>query len=128
MDFSKQTIEVINHMANKLGMSIDWTQKNIIPQLQDIFYRYIKFQTLSQWLKLGIMLIILAISIWLMVRSIKEIRASKDFDDLTIQIITIMVCGAIVLSMSFGICSTINNIIALNIIPEKFILDMIQQN
>lgn len=44
MEVSKQIIEVMDYLANKLGIAVDWTSKNMQPVIKDICEKYIKWE------------------------------------------------------------------------------------
>lgn len=44
MSFSQELITVLDYLAQKLGLAIDWTSTNIKPYLQDLCSRYIEYE------------------------------------------------------------------------------------
>ncbi len=40
---SKEIIEVLDHICEKLGIAIDWTSQNIMPQVTDVLHRYTNY-------------------------------------------------------------------------------------
>ena len=47
MELSTQIIDVLNHISNKLGIAIDWTQQNILSQVVDICSRYRQYEIVA---------------------------------------------------------------------------------
>jgi hypothetical protein len=47
MEFSEQIIQVIDKIAEKIGIAIDWSQENILPYMQDLLRRYTTMQIVS---------------------------------------------------------------------------------
>ena len=55
---SQEIINVLNYISEKIGIAIDWTADNVLPQVLDILGRYRIFQIvgLSMWLLVFIVL------------------------------------------------------------------------
>ena len=115
---SKEVIEVLDALSERLGMSIDWTQNNIIPYLQEICNKYVNYEIATSivWIVVGIILLIVAALV------IKKIKTDNDLEDDEVFWLTIImvVCGVagvwIVLTQVFDIvtCYTF---------PEKIIIE-----
>lgn len=115
---SKEIIEVLDALSDRLGMSIDWTQNNIIPYLQEISSKYVNYEIATSivWIVVGIILLIVAALV------IKKIKTDNDLEDDEVFWLTIImvVCGVagvwIVLTQVFDIvtCYTF---------PEKIIIE-----
>ena len=43
---SEEIIKVLNDLASRFGVAIDWTNQNIVPYLQDLMTRFIKLLSL----------------------------------------------------------------------------------
>lgn len=54
---SKEIIEVLDALSDRLGMSIDWTQNNIIPYLQEISSKYVNYEIATSivWIVVGVL-------------------------------------------------------------------------
>lgn len=52
MEISKEVISILDYLGEKLGVSIDWTSKNVMPYVQELAQRYIKYDIASSalWL------------------------------------------------------------------------------
>lgn len=57
---SDQIIEVLDALSEKMHISIDWTQQNIMPQVMDLMHRITKFEILTSamWITIFISLMI----------------------------------------------------------------------
>lgn len=121
---SNEVIKVLNHICDKFGIVIDWSSSNIMPYLQDLMTRITKYVTYTSifWLVISILTII--ISIYL---SIKLIKWSKDtyYDD-TIMIGCSVITPIIVIIFLLTGITACQNLIEINTIPEKYIIEMIQ--
>ena len=63
MDVSKQIIEVMDYLANKLGIVVDWTSKNMQPVIKDICEKYIKWEisTSITWIVIALVTAVVGI-------------------------------------------------------------------
>ena len=120
MTFSKQFIEIMDALAEKVGIIIDWTSKNIVPYMENLVERFIKYETYTSliWLILGA--IILAICI------IALIAAFKDDID-TGGIASLILFIPILVGIAMVVNQTID-IVEGNTIPEKTIMEFIKYN
>ena len=121
---SNEIIKVLDHICDKFGIAIDWSSSNIIPYLQDLMVRITKYVTYTSifWLVISILTII--ISIYL---SIKLVKSSKDtsYDDV-ITIGSAVITPIIVIIFFLVGATACQNLIEINTIPEKYIIEMIQ--
>lgn len=61
MQVSEQIIEVLNYICEKIGITIDWTSANIIPYLNELCEKYIRYEIATSfvWLIIGIICIVI---------------------------------------------------------------------
>ena len=71
---SQEIIKVLDNLAQKFGVAIDWTSQNILPYLQDLMSRYISLQNAYAVTWIIISTIILIISFIIMFKSINKIK------------------------------------------------------
>lgn len=64
MSFSSEAITLIDAIASKLGIAINWSSENILPVLQDLASKYIKWEisTSIAWIVFCLMIEIILIS------------------------------------------------------------------
>ena len=121
---SNEVIKVLDHICDKFGIAIDWSSTNVIPYLQDLMVRITKYVTYTSifWLVISILTII--ISIYL---SIKLIKWSKDtyYDDAIAIGCSVITPIIVIIFFLVGITAC-QNLIEINTIPEKYIIEMIQ--
>lgn len=53
MSFSSELITVLDYLAQKLGIVIDWTSDNVMPYLKDLCARYIEYEILNSFIIIG---------------------------------------------------------------------------
>lgn len=76
---SEEIIKVLNDLASRFGVAIDWTNQNIVPYLQDLMTRFIKLQNASAIIWIIFSAIILIISMIFLYKFIKTvIKHSKE--------------------------------------------------
>ncbi|MCO5822924.1 hypothetical protein M8668_13855 [Clostridioides difficile] len=44
MEFSEQIIKILDNLSDKVGMTIDWSNANVIPYLQTLTTKYINYE------------------------------------------------------------------------------------
>ena len=75
MNFSEQTISILDYICNKFGVVIDWTSDNVWPMVEMLAGKYIKWEIASSiiWIILFfISIIICTIGIKLIIKHIKN--------------------------------------------------------
>ena len=60
MTMSQQIIDVLNVLCEKFGIVVDWTEKNVIPYLEQLGSRIVSYEICTSWvwIALGIILFI----------------------------------------------------------------------
>ena len=48
---SNQVIEILNEICNKLGIAIDWTSENILPQVKIVYEKLVKYFIIQNSIK-----------------------------------------------------------------------------
>ena len=77
MSLSKEIIEILDYLGRKFGIAIDWTSENVVPYIEDLCARYIKFEiyTSIMWIVLCVGIMALAGIIWIICGVILIINA-----------------------------------------------------
>lgn len=124
MSFSSEIITLIDELAARFGIAIDWTSENIMPYLTDLGTRFI---TLTMWKSIfGIVLTVslLLLSILFCRKGMKMRVADKD-ENIYVPIITMGVIATIFFTIMnlVSIPSLVNQILECKFLPEKIILD-----
>ena len=120
MTFSKHFIEIMDALAEKVGIIIDWTSKNIVPYMENLVERFIKYETYTSlvWLILGAIIFIVCL--------IALIAAFKEDVD-TGALASFILCIPILVSIMMIVNQSID-IVEVNTIPEKTIMEFIKYN
>lgn len=77
MTFSKEFKEIIDIVAEKLGVVIDWTQENIMPWITDILHRFVTFNIIVSVLTTAVTFAFLVLGIIIVVKFIKDYVSRK---------------------------------------------------
>ena len=127
MSFSSEVITLIDELAARFGIVIDWTAENIMPYLTDLGTRFVTLVTWKSILGIVFSISLLCLSILLFRKGIKMGQAGKD-EDVCIPIAAtgfILTIACIILNIVF-IPSNINQILECKFIPEKIIFDYLK--
>ena len=126
MEVSQQVIEVLDFIGQKIGVAFDWTQSNIIPQIQTLMSKIVAYElwTSVVWLFIGGAMMSALPIIWKKYRKIVNGR-DKDCDEemmfLIFWIISIFafIIGALIVS-----CQLFDIVECLTF-PEKVVYEFI---
>ena len=120
MTESSEIIEVLDYLGEKFGIAIDWTSNNILPYLQTLIDKFIKWEisTSIVWIVIATFVIV-AMIVLINLKGIREIN-EETYGMLWIPIIFLIIVSFIV------ICIQIFDIIECNVFPEKALYDFIK--
>ena len=59
MSVSNQIIEVLDHIGNKFGIAIDWSSENILPMVQTLCEKYIRWEICSSVFYIAALIVLL---------------------------------------------------------------------
>ena len=124
MAFSQEIINVLDYLCKKFGVAIDWTSENVMPYLEELCGRYIKYEVYTSiaWCVTFVAIVAIAGLIW----GIAEI-----VDRHTISVSCITEISKIVFFAALIICVIVCAVQAFDIIecytiPEKTILEYLK--
>lgn len=127
----EEIIKVIDTLAAKLGVAIDWSAANVAPYLQQLAERYIGYKITSNIYE-TVAWVLAAIVFWVLFSICyrKSEWNQYGFDDNDGWCIGAMACGIIgtaatvVSTIMFFVCG--HEIIACIMLPEKVILEYLK--
>lgn len=127
MSFSSEIITLIDELAARFGIVIDWTAENIMPYLIDLGTRFVTFMTWRSVLGIVLMVSMLLFSIFILRKGIKMSIAGKN-EDICVTILSIGVIATIfcIILNLVVVPSFINQILECKFLPEKIILDYLK--
>ena len=133
MSFSSEVITLIDELAARSGIVIDWTAENIMPYLTDLGTRFITLVTWKSILGICFTLFLLCLSILTFRKGLKmyteDINGIKDHDDeiYTPMIIIGLIATLFCTIMNFvAIPCLVEQILECKFLPEKIILDYLK--
>ena len=120
MTVSSEIIEVLDYLGEKFGIAIDWTSNNVLPYLQTLADKFIKWEisTSIVWIIIAVF-VMMAMIVLMNLKGVREINEETD-GMLWIPII------ALILASFMIICVQIFDIVECNIFPEKVLYDFIK--
>lgn len=82
MTISKQIIEVLDHIGNKFGIAIDWSSENILPMVQTLCEKYIRWEisTSIMWIAFALFFIALCLLSIKIYDKLADPKDKWDFD------------------------------------------------
>lgn len=114
MSISDELIKVLDMIGEKIGVAIDWTGNNVIPYVEQLCQKYIKWEiaTSVTWMIIGVLMVIIAITL--------GIWADGFNDDMGFMVCVILLCiGLAVVGFQ------VFDIIECSIFPEKVIFEKV---
>lgn len=84
---SEEIIKVLDNLAERFGVAVDWTSTNVIPYLQELCSKYITYEIAISvtWLVIGILCLIF-LSIHLQKQNIFGASIKKIYIRITILV------------------------------------------
>ena len=132
----EEVIKVLKHLGDQFGVAIDWSSANIMPYLNDLMGRIVKYgiyiNIYNIIYKIFCIALFVGITVVLYKLANRAIKKPKDSEDnlaeaLSIAYVVSCVATVVVIVVGiFGISDTVTNIIELNTVPEKYVIEMIQ--
>lgn len=124
---SQQIIDVLNALCEKFGIAIDWTAENIMPYLEQLGSRIVKYEIYSSGVRIGIGILIFIAMFIVAAVCIRGYRLEQNalvaFDWLVGGSI---ICAILFFLSMLMIFSQIFDIIQACTIPELTIIDLIK--
>ena len=122
---SEEIIKVLDVLAEKFGLAVDWTSANVIPYLEQLCGKYVNYEIATSvvWLLLGIGLLFL--SKWLLKKTkcfYNKADDGEDFYDVGC-IFTGIGCGIAIITGLIMIITQTFDIITCFTFPEKIIIE-----
>jgi heme/copper-type cytochrome/quinol oxidase subunit 2 len=82
MSVSNQIIEVLEFLGNKFGIAIDWSSENILPMVQTLCEKYIRWEisTSTMWICISVFIITLFVGVIMIYDKHAGPKDKWDFD------------------------------------------------
>ena len=120
MTVSSEIIEVLDYLGEKFGIAIDWTSNNVLPYLQTLVNKFIKWEisTSIVWIAIAAFIIVMTITLI-------NLKGFREINEETYGMLWVP-AGLLILGFFIVICVQIFDIIECNIFPEKVLYDFIK--
>jgi len=119
---SKEIIEVLDALSDKLGLSISWTQDNVLPYFQELSNKYVNYEiaTSVMWVVVAVLLILGGI--WFIKFGI-GIGKKDDFEYEEVFLVCYVVGLCLVFAGIVVLFYQILDIITCYTFPEKVVIE-----
>lgn len=134
----KELCNVIDKIAEKIGIAIDWSSENVIPYVQDIMERYRTTNIVNNIIVMTVCAIIITICIIVAVKvtkgivnglknEVSSIWFDADYDEVSI----FSMMASIIIAISFLIsvivlCGAIGELVEWLYVPEVKLLEVLK--
>lgn len=125
---SDEIIKILDALAEKFGIMVNWSQQNLQPYLQDLMYRVIQYNLVTSVIWVIFCISIIAICLFIIKKNDKKFRFDKygciegSFSSLIYIIVSYILLIIFVILLLFEI----ENICQCVFLPEKIIVNEIQ--
>jgi hypothetical protein len=130
MTFSGEIIKLLDDLGKRFGIAVDWSNKNVVPYLQDLSSRIVNYEIATS----AINIVISAVIVFLLYKLIKYIvRQFKEEQGFFYDVEELSI-GACIFSAIIGACvifgsfAEVFDIVEALTIPEKTIIEFVQDN
>ena len=125
MNFSEQTISILDYICNKFGVVIDWTSDNVWPMVEMLAGKYIRWEIASYSIWLFMWLLGFVTCTFLCVKIYKGVDAKYGWDDEEFVGFLIFFVGAF--GFLCGLCSQVFDIVKCIVFPELEIFEYLKE-
>lgn len=129
MNVSDQIIAVIDSLCEKFGVAVDWTSETVLPYVEQLCQRYIKYEIITSIAGIVLMLTLCVVS-FVVSKLLCKKAAEDDWDDCcasywfaSIGVAALIAIGIVAIIV---ICCQCHDIITCMTFPEKQIFEYVQ--
>lgn len=127
---SEEIIKILDDLANRFGIAIDWTSQNVLPYLQDLINRFINLRNVQAIIWIAISLIVILITTFIIVKMAKKLkkmdRQSCLYDDKFFTYLLIwIILGTIILGFVIALICNLFGLLQNIYTPEITIINYI---
>lgn len=115
ISFSDELIKTFDYLLSQFGIAVDWTNENVLPYLQTLAEKLVRFEINTSIMGLVVGVVVLTVGVWIFVKDI------KDWDS------GVFILGAILIIVA-GIvcCCQVYDIIKCVSFPELYVFEYIK--
>lgn len=115
ISFSDELIKTFDYLLSQFGITVDWTGENVIPYLQTLAEKLVRFEINTSIMGLVVGVIVLTVGVWIFVKDIKD----WDSGVFILGVILIIVAGIVC-------CCQVYDIIKCVSFPELYVFEYIK--
>lgn len=128
---SEQIIQVLDEIAARFGIAIDWTQTNVVPYLQELMGRYVQYRIIESTITAISMVLVSVLFIALTIFLLWRYKVTWDNDKENL----LWLCGCavsgvigtiVIIGTLVTVPACITTIISCATIPELQMLNLLQ--
>ncbi len=126
---SDEIIKVLDAFANKIGVTVNWTQDNILPYMQKLCGKYVTYEMATSvfWIVIGVCLLFLGKYLISQTKNCWAKSKEDPYPDYDVLAIVFGVFAALSIMSGIAVIGTqMMDIITCLTFPEKVILDELQ--
>lgn len=128
MSVSSQVIEVLDSVFEKMGIAVDWSQQNVLPYLQELAGKYIKYEIATSIALAVFFSLTIIMLIKVMVHIFKSYNNKPYYDEDGFEWLFIFSLSIIILFLTISVIFQVIDIITCYTFPEKMILQFLMEN
>ena len=115
ISFSDELIKTFDYLLSQFGIAVDWTDENVIPYLQTLAEKLVRFEINTSIMGLVVGVVVLTVGVWIFVKDIKD----WDSGVFILGVILIIVAGIVC-------CCQVYDIIKCVSFPELYVFEYIK--
>lgn len=125
---SEEIIKVLDNLAQRFGIAIDWTNQNVMPYIQELMERFIVYKNAQaiMWIIISIIALIISTIVCKKIHKFKKKNDIDAYDDECFVIMFgYMFAGFIIVGFLIALLCNIDGLIQNICMPEITILNYI---
>ena len=115
ISFSDELIKTFDYLLSQFGIAVDWTSENVLPYLQTLAEKLVRFEINTSIMGLIVGVVVLTVRVWIFVKDIKD----WDSGVFILGVILIIVAGIVC-------CCQVYDIIKCVSFPELYVFEYIK--
>ena len=115
ISFSDELIKTFDYLLSQFGIAVDWTNENVLPYLQTLAEKLVRFEINTSIMGLVVGVVVLTVGVWIFVKDIK----GWDSGVFILGAILIIVAGIVC-------CCQVYDIIKCVSFPELYVFEYIK--
>ena len=115
ISFSDELIKTFDYLLSQFGVAVDWTSENVLPYLQTLAEKLVRFEINTSIMGLVVGVVVLTVGVWIFVKDIKD----WDSGVFILGVILIIVAGIVC-------CCQVYDIIKCVSFPELYVFEYIK--